>query len=128
MHIFVAVAALLFFMGVIVWAFMENPKQQIGAVWENFTATLAVSQQDYAVLLSSWAQEALNDDVPLQSWLLSLPAESLQALGEKIHEFSLDMDLDLRWLIEQEFSSAPETQSMIVDYCKLCMKAVQHQQ
>jgi len=92
---------------------------------------LKLKQQDYATPLKSWAQSGLNNESKLQAWLLALPEEGLQALGEKVHEFAVEMDLDLNWLTDPEAESLPEArqaaEEMVTDYCKLCMKTVQKQ-
>ncbi len=94
-------------------------------------SALQLQQQDYATPLKSWAQNTLNNESKLQAWLLALPGEGLQALGEKVYEFAVEMDLDLSWLTDPEVESLPESRQaaevMVTDYCKLCMKAVQKQ-
>lgn len=129
MHFLVVLALLLALVSVVFWVFMDRPKQQLETVWNNLATTLKLNPQDRATPLKMWAQESLGTEPKLQAWLLALPDEGLQALGEKVHEFGADMDLDLQWLVDPEFEGVPEAQQaaeeMVVDYCKLCMKAVQ---
>ena len=132
MHIISVLIILLLLVGVLVWLFMERPKQQLEGVWSNVASSLNLKSQDYSIPLRMWAEEELGEEPQLQTWLLGLSEEALPALGEKIHELGVDMDLDLSWLTDPESEGIPEAQQaskeMVVDYCKLCMKAVHKQQ
>lgn len=105
----------------------KNPVQE---KWEKIKASVFPEQEDFAAPLKAWAQASLADEPALQEWLLSLPKEALQALGEKVSEFCREMNVELGWVIHPGSDVAPQSktnaESIVIDYCKICLKAVEN--
>lgn len=128
MHILFILISLMALAAVIAWVVMDKPKEQIQDAINGVASGMKPHKPNHAEALKHWAQENLEDEAQLQSWLLALPDEGLQALGEKLHEFAHEMDMDLHWLQDPDGDNAAEAQQtnepLVIDYCKLCMKAV----
>lgn len=128
MHIFIFLAILVAVIAVLILIFTDQPKQRLEHAFSNLSSTLQLHTENYAIPLSAWADNHLQDESELQSWLAGLSEEGLQALGENLCDFANTMELDLEWLMKsEETSGKPDTfvEGLVIDYCKLCMKAVQ---
>lgn len=110
---------------------MAQPKEKLQKVWSDLAAPFTSETKDWSGPLKAWVETSLGNEKQLQAWLLALPNEGLQALGEKIAEFCTDMNVDLNWLLnpvaEVDPGAKRAAEEMIVDYCKICFKAVQSQ-
>jgi hypothetical protein len=110
-----------------VWASLQ-PKEKLQAAWEEIATPFTGKKKDWATPLKGWAQASLNEEPQLQKWLVSLSAEGLQGLGEKLAEFCAEMNVNLDWLLDPKTKITPEAQKAaeetVVDYCKMCQKAV----
>lgn len=131
MHIIVIALIFLSLGYALTWAW-NQPKDKLQAMLSEITTPFVAEKlPDMATPLKQWAQASLGQETLLQTWLLNLPDEGLQALGEKIAEFSHDMEVDLDWLLKPEVETNPiakqAAEEMVIDYCKLCLKAVQQQ-
>ncbi len=133
MHILIAVVALASIVGLAAWS-LSQPKEKLQAVWTELSTPFTSRQKDLATPFRQWAENspALAQDAALKVWLLGLPNEGLQALAEKIAEFCIEMDVDLEWLFEDTSEVDPTAKAaaeeMVIDYCKICLKAVHNQQ
>jgi len=131
MHILVVFLVLLVLIALVVWS-VSQPKDKLQAVWSELASPFISKTKDLATPLRNWAQTALGDEKPLQTWLIGLPDEGLQALGDNIANFCMEMDVELDWLFDPEAEVDPNAKAaaeeMVVDYCKICLKAVQNQQ
>lgn len=130
MHILVIFLVLLALIALVVWS-VSQPKEKLQAVWSELASPFTSKTKDLATPLRDWAQTALGNEQPLQTWLVGLPDEGLQALGENIANFCMEMDVELDWLFDPEAEVDPNAKAaaeeMVVDYCKICLKAVQNQ-
>jgi|GEM_PF-2938848 hypothetical protein len=134
MHIllFLLVLALLIFL--VLWA-LAQPKADLEAsvrkVWTGLADSLSPKSVDWTTPMRAWAETSLENEQEIRIWLLALPNDGLQALGEKIAEFCLQMNVDLQWLIDPaktfDAMRKQSAEEMVVDYCKVCLKAVQNQ-
>jgi hypothetical protein len=133
MHILIAVVALASLVGLVIWS-LSQPKEKLQAVWTELSAPFASRHKDLAIPFRAWVETSslMAKEQALQSWLLGLPAEGLQALAEKVSEFCVEMDVELDWLFDAEVDVDPNAkvaaEEMVIDYCKICLKAVQNQQ
>ncbi|SEA52662.1 hypothetical protein SAMN05660964_01777 [Thiothrix caldifontis] len=133
MHILIAVVALASLVGLVVWS-MSQPKEKLQAVWTELSAPFSSKHKDLATPFHAWVETSalMAKEQALQAWLLGLPAEGLQALAEKVAEFCVEMDVELDWLFDAEADVDPNAkvaaEEMVIDYCKICLKAVQNQQ
>jgi len=97
--------------------------------WDEITSSLIPKKTDLATPISAWAERSLSDEAALQQRLLSLPDENLQIFGEKIAEFCEEMDIDLDWVINPDAEVPEKTkqhaEKVVIDYCKLCLRAVE---
>jgi hypothetical protein len=113
-----------------IWS-LSQPKEKLQAVWSELASSFTPKNKDLATPLRDWAQTALGNEQPLQTWLVGLPDEGLQALGENIANFCVEMDVELDWLFDPEAeidaNAKAAAEEMVVDYCKICLKAVQKQ-
>ncbi|QTR46596.1 hypothetical protein J9253_01150 [Thiothrix litoralis] len=130
MHILVVFLVLLALIALVVWSFSQ-PKETLQAVWSEISSPFNNRTKDLATPLRDWAQTDLGEEQPLQTWLVGLPDEGLQALGESIANFCMEMDVELDWLFDPDAEVDPNAKAaaeeMVVDYCKICLKAVQNQ-
>lgn len=126
--IIAAVVSLLIF--ATLWLILQ-PKRKLQEAWEEVSASLAPKQEDLATPFKAWVQTSLEDEPVLQKWLLSLSEESLQALAEKVAEFCQEMNIELDWVIDPEADISEKSKknaaSIVTDYCKICLKAVNNQ-
>ncbi|NOS86928.1 MAG: hypothetical protein HOP34_00055 [Methylococcaceae bacterium] len=110
-----------------VWASLQ-PKEKLQATWEEISTPFTGKKKDWSTPLKSWAKASLVAEPELQKWLLSLSAEGLQGLGEKLGEFCADMNVNLDWLHDAQAKITPEAkkaaEETMIDYCKMCQKAV----
>ena len=133
MLILIIVVVLASLAGLTVWSLSE-PREKLQAVWTELSAPFTSQPKDLATPFRAWAEtsDLLAKEPVLQAWLVGLPAESLQALAEKVVEFCVEMDVNLDWLFNEEADIDPDAkvaaEEMVVDYCKICLKAVQNQQ
>ena len=118
----------------VMWA-LAQPKadleENVRKVFSGIAGSLTPRTVDWATPMRTWAETSLASELEIQTWLLALPSDGLQALGEKIAEFCLQMNVDLQWLsdpakpIDQHVKQAAE--EMVIDFCRVCLKAVQNQ-
>ncbi len=133
MHILVIFLVLLLLTSMVVWA-IAQPKEKLQKAWSDIAAPFTSKTRDWGTPLKVWAEASLGNERQLQTWLLALPSEGLQALGEKIAEFCNEMNVDLTWLTDTETDTGVNpvakqaAEEMVIDYCKICLKAVQNQQ
>ena len=132
MHILTIIAVIALLVTVVAWVLKDGPKKKkLWGVLDDFGSVTKFHHIDYTTSLRTWAQDSLNDEPVLQTWLLDLHEEGLQALGEKISELGVEMDLDLNWLFAPEEAVVPIAQQayeeLVIDYCKLCLKAVEYE-
>lgn len=133
MHILIAIAALASLVGLVVWL-LRQPKEKLQAVWTELSAPFGYKNKDLEAPFRAWVETStlMAREQALQTWLLGLPVEGLQALAEKVAEFCVEMDVELEWLFDTEADVDPNAKAaaeeMVIDYCKICLKAVQNQQ
>lgn len=88
----------------------------------------AQPDEDRVKQFREWVTHDLSKEPALQSWLLALPDPGLALLTDHIAAFCQEMNFDLKWLLEQQVTIAPELksamQAVILDYCRACQKAV----
>ncbi|MCX7097102.1 MAG: hypothetical protein NTV43_04240 [Methylococcales bacterium] len=129
MHILIFVGLILL-TGAAVWASLQ-PREKLQATWEEISTPFTGKKKDWATPLKAWAKASLNEEVQLQKWLASLSVEGLQGLGEKLAEFCTEMNVNLDWLHDPKAKITPEAkkaaEETIIDYCKMCQKAVKQQ-
>jgi hypothetical protein len=130
MHLLVILLALLLLAVMVMWT-TAQPKEKLQKAWSDITEPFTSKNKDWATPMRAWVQASLEKEPKLQAWLLALPNEGLQALGEKIAEFCEQMNINLQWLTnpatEIELAEKQAAEEMIIDYCKICLKAVQNQ-
>lgn len=133
MHILIIAVVLASLAGLTVWS-LKQPKEKLQAVWTELSAPFASKHKDLSTPFRAWSEtsDLMAKEQALQVWLQGLSAEGLQALAEKVAEFCMEMDVNLNWLFDEEADVDPDAKAvaeeMIVDYCKICLKAVQNQQ
>ncbi|SJM96097.1 hypothetical protein [Crenothrix polyspora] len=131
MHMLVIFLVLLSLIFMVMWTLSQS-KEKLQQAWSGLAAPFASKNQDWATPIKAWAETSLTKDKALQAWLLALPSEGLQALGEKIAEFCVEMNVELNWLINPATEIDPAVkqaaEETVIDYCKICLKAVQNQQ
>lgn len=135
MHIFIAVVVLALLVG---WVRSEprrsEPKKKLQAVWTEFSVPFMSKHKNLTPRFRAWVETSalMAKEPALQAWLLGLPAEGLQALVKKVAEFCVEMDVELDWLFDADVDVDPNAKAaaeeMVIDYCKICLKAVQNQQ
>jgi hypothetical protein len=118
----------------VMWA-LAQPKadleENVRKVLSGIAGSLTPKAVDWATPMRVWAETSLGSEQEIQTWLLALSSDGLQALGEKIAEFCLQMNVDLHWLsdpakpIDSLVKQAAE--EMVIDYCRVCLKAVHNQ-
>ncbi len=118
----------------VMWA-LAQPKadleENVRKVLSGIAGSLTPKTVDWATPMRVWAETSLGSEQEVQAWLLALSSDGLQALGEKIAEFCLQMNVDLQWLsdpakpIDSLVKRAAE--EMVIDYCRVCLKAVHNQ-
>lgn len=130
MPILVIILVLLLLVFTLVWA-MSGPREKLQKAWSGIAAPFTVKTKDLATPLKAWADTSLAGEPALRTWLVALPVEGLQALGEKIAEFCMEMNTDLDWLIapaeEADPAARQAVEDIVIDYCKICLKAVRNQ-
>ena len=134
MHILMFLLVFGVLISLIMWA-LAQPKadleDNLRKVVSGLTEALSPKTVDWATPMRVWAETSLENEQEIQAWLLALPSDGLQALGEKIAEFCLQMNVDLQWLsdpvkpVDPQFKLSAE--EMVIDYCKVCLKAVHNQ-
>jgi hypothetical protein len=131
MHMLVIFLVLLSLVFMVMWTLSQS-KEKLQQVWSGLAAPFASKNLDWATPIKAWAETSLAKDKVLQAWLLNLPSDGLQALGEKIAEFCVEMNVDLSWLMNPATEVDPAVkqaaEETVIDYCKICLKAVQNQQ
>jgi hypothetical protein len=98
MHMLVIFLVLLSLVFMVMWTLSQS-KEKLQQVWSGLAAPFASKNLDWATPIKAWAETSLAKDKVLQAWLLNLPSDGLQALGEKIAEFCVEMNVDLSWLM-----------------------------
>lgn len=115
----------------LVMSIMTQPKEKLQQALSNMASPFTSKTRDWATPMKAWAEASLGHERQLQAWLLALPNEGLQALGEKIAEFCAEMNVGLAWLTDPAEPIDPAikqaAEEMVVDYCKICLKAVRNQ-
>ncbi|MEN8220125.1 MAG: hypothetical protein ABFS56_28000 [Pseudomonadota bacterium] len=98
---------------------------------ENILPSFMKKKTSMASLLKAWVENTLTDKPELQTWLLSLSPEGLEVLTDKVEVFCTDMGMDLAWLLAPDAEVTPDltqkTEELVIDYCNLCLKALQNQ-
>ena len=132
MHVLIAVAALALVVSVVVWA-LSPSTEKIQIAWSELSAPFQAINKDLPTLWRVWIETspALAQEIHLKTWLQGLSNDGLQALAEKTAEFCAEMNADMDWLFEAEADLNPyakaASEELVIDYCKLCFKAVQKQ-
>jgi hypothetical protein len=130
MPILAIILVLLLLVFALAWA-MTGPREKLQKAWSGIAVPFTSKTQDLATPLKAWAETSLSGEPALRTWLVSLSAEGLQALGEKIAEFCREMNVDLAWLLAPAEDADPEARQAVEDivtgYCKICQKAVRNQ-
>lgn len=130
MHVLIIFFVLFLLVSIVVWT-MNQSKEKLQQAWSGIAAPFTSQTKDWATPMKAWAETSLANERQLQAWLLALPSDGLQALGEKIAEFCMEMNIDLDWLVnpatEIDPAAKQAAEEMLVDYCKICLKAVQNQ-
>ena len=130
MHILFIFFILLIFLLLCVWLIKQS-KEKLQQVFDDIGAPFLSKPKDWVSSLKIWAENYLSTEPALQSWLLSLTSEGLQALGEKIAEFCREMAINLDWLLKPDTEIDPivrqKAEAIVIDYCKICQKAVENQ-
>lgn len=130
MHFVVIFLALILLIFMVKWS-LAQPKEKLEKAWSDIVSPFSLKTKDWATPLKTWAEVSLEAELPLKTWLLALSNEGLQALGEKIADFGMEMNVDLTWLSDPAAEIEPTTkknaEEMVIDYCKICYKAVQNQ-
>ena len=129
MHILIVASLLASVVGLAIWS-LSQPKEKLQELWSEIRTPFMNHHTDWAPSFRQWA-ESLEREPDLKTWLVSLPDEALQALAEKLQEFCLEMGVELEWLLQASADTDPNakaaTEDMVIDYCKICLKALQHQ-
>ena len=118
----------------VMWA-LARPKadleENVRRIWSGIASSLTPKTVDWASPMRVWAETSLGSEQEIQAWLLALSNDGLQALGEKVAEFCLQMNVDLQWLSDPVQPIDPlvkqSAEEMVIDYCKVCLKAVHNQ-
>ena len=134
MHILMFLMVLGALGSLIIWS-LAQPKaaleENVRKVWSGIAGALTPSAFDWAAPLRIWAESSLGSEQEIQSWLLALSNDGLQALGEKLAEFCLQLNVDLQWLSDPAKAIDPlvkqSAEEMVIDYCRVCLKAVHNQ-
>ncbi|MCX6046372.1 MAG: hypothetical protein NT075_14790 [Chloroflexi bacterium] len=77
----------------------------------------------------AWVETGLIHEPTLQTWLLGLSIEQLQAVVEHVSAYCEQLKVELTWLTEQQSAVPPAlkstTQEIVVGYCTGIWKATQ---
>ena len=75
-----------------------------------------------------WAQNDLSDEPEIRQWLTNLPPVALRALVTQLDSFCRELNIELRWLVDDTLETEPEARSVVRDvvlmYCSNCLRAV----
>ncbi len=123
---FLVVLALLVMYALILGGYYETPGQILEAA-----KAITLKKADVSLEFRDWVDTDLQESPELRKWVLGLPDEGFAALTQRLAAFCADMNIQLEWLTGRDIDVAPAARqaanAVVVDYLKLCRKALSHQ-
>ena len=123
---FLVVLALLVMYALILGGYYETPGQILEAA-----KAITLKKADLSLEFRAWVDINLQENPELRTWVLGLSDEGFAALTQRLAAFCADMNIQLEWLTGRHIEVAPAARlavnAVVVDYLKLCRKALSHQ-
>ena len=123
---FLVVLALLVMYALILGGYYETPGQILEAA-----KAITLKKADLSLEFRAWVDTNLQENPELRTWVLGLSDEGFAALTQRLAAFCADMNIQLEWLTGRHIEVAPAARlavnAVVVDYLKLCRKALSHQ-